>query len=228
MNKLLSAVTLVCVVSTASFAQVAAEANAGYRTTEGRARVAQALDNPEREAEQKPRELIAAIGVKPGDVIADIGTGVGFMIPYFLEAIGPQGKLYAEDIQQDFLDQVEAHKSEQRWTNVETILGGQVDPKLPQSAIDVAFILDAYHHFEQPQDTIRAIARALKTDGRLVVVDFYKSRSREGRDPDWAKNHIRADRDEFRAEIEEAGLEFVKTFDHLPHQYALIFKKAAR
>ncbi len=208
--------------------QVAEKANAGYQTTDGRARVARALSNPGREEEQKPRELIANIGVEQGDVIADIGTGVGFMIPYFLEVIGPEGKLFAEDIQQQFLDQVDAHKTEQDWANVETILGGQVDPKLPSGAVDVAFILDAYHHFEQPIETLRAIAGSLKADGRLVVVDFYRSRVREGRDPDWALNHIRADRDEFRAEIEAAGFKFVRTFDHLPHQYALIFEKASR
>ena len=95
-------------------------------------------------------------------------------------------------------------------------------------AVDVAFILDAYHHFEQPIETMRAIADSLKADGRLVVVDFYRSRVREGRDPDWALNHIRADRDEFRAELEAAGVKFVRTFDHLPHQYALIFEKASR
>ena len=228
MRKLLFVLSLLGCAAPFLYGQVAAEANAGYQTAEGRARVAQSLANPEREKEQKPRELIAAIGVKKGDVVADIGTGVGFMIPYFLEVIGPEGKLYAEDIQQDFLDQVEAHKTEQGWRNVETILGGQVDPKLPANSVDVGFILDAYHHFEKPADTIRAIRQALKPDGRLVVVDFYRSRSREGRDPDWAKNHIRADRDEFRAEIEAAGLVFERTFDHLPHQYALIFRKAGR
>lgn len=227
MQKLVS-VAFVLLLSSTLSGQVAKKANAGYQTTEGRARVANALSNPGREKEQKPRELIANIGVEPGDVVADIGTGVGFMIPYFLEVVGPEGKIVAEDIQQQFLDQVETHKSEQGWTNVETILGGQVDPKLPTNAVDVAFILDAYHHFEHPTDTIRAIANSLKADGRLVVVDFYRSRVREGRDPEWALNHIRADRDEFRAEIEAAGLKFVRTFDHLPHQYALMFEKATQ
>lgn len=228
MRKLLFILSLLGCGAPFVYGQVAAGANAGYQTAEGRARVAQSLANPEREKEQKPRELIASIGVRKGDVIADIGTGVGFMIPYFLEVIGPEGKLYAEDIQQDFLDQVETHKTEQGWQNVETILGGQVDPKLPANSVDVAFILDAYHHFEQPAETMGAIRSALKPDGRLVVVDFYRSRSREGRDPDWARNHIRADRDEFRAEIEAAGLVFERMFDHLPHQYALIFRKGGR
>ena len=118
-------------------AQVSKEANSGYQTKEQRERVASNLDRPEREKSQKPRELIAAIGVNNGDVIADIGSGVGFMLPYFLEAVGPGGKIYAEDIQQDFLDTVEEKKRENNWADVETILGDQKDPKLPEEQIDL-------------------------------------------------------------------------------------------
>ena len=117
------------------------EGHSGYQTKEQRERVARNLGRPEREKSQKPRELIAAIGVNKGDVNADIGSGVGFMLPYFLEVIGPGGKIYAEDIQQDFLDTVEEKKSKNNWENVETILGDQKDPKLPAGQIDLAFIL---------------------------------------------------------------------------------------
>ena len=206
-------------------AQLSKEANAGYQTAEDRARVAASLANPEREKEQKPRELIASIGIEKGATVADIGTGVGFMLPYFQEAIGPQGKIYAEDIQQQFLDDVEKMVDAHEWKNVTTVLGDQVDPKLPAASVDLAFILDAYHHFEYPIETMQKIRASLKPGGRLVVVDFYKSRTRPGRDPDWLKNHIRADRDEFRAEIEKAGFQFQRTFDHLSYQYALVFEK---
>ncbi len=206
-------------------AQLAKKANEGYQTEQDRQRVARSLDNPDRVQSQKPRELIASIGIDEGATVADIGTGVGFMIPFFLEAVGPDGKVLAEDIQQDFLDTVEEKKKEEGWTNVETILGGQTDPNLPAESVDLAFILDAYHHFEQPVETMKAIRAALKPGGRLALVDFYRSRTREGRDPEWTRNHIRADRDEFRAEVEKAGFTFERTFDHLPYQYALIFKK---
>ena len=206
-------------------AQLAKKANEGYRNEEGRQRVARNLDNPDRVKEQKPRELLESIGVEKGAVIADIGSGPGFMIPYFLEAIGPEGKVLAEDIQQDFLDTVEEKKKENGWGNVETILGGQTDPNLPAESVDLAFILDAYHHFEEPVETMKAIRAALKPGGRLALIDFYRSRTREGRSPDWTRNHIRADRDEFRAEVEKAGFTFERTFDHLPYQYALIFRK---
>lgn len=218
--------TLFLALAAAAPAQLSQKANAGYQTEEDRARVARSLANPEREEEQKPRELLDSIGVEKGMVIADIGTGVGFMLPYFQEAIGPEGKIYAEDIQQQFLDDVEKMVDAHQWENVVTILGDQVDPKLPAGAIDLAFILDAYHHFEYPVETMKKIRAALKPDGRLVVVDFYKSRTRPGRDPDWLKNHIRLDREGFQAEIEQAGFEMQRTFDHLPYQYAMIFEKS--
>ncbi len=206
-------------------AQLAEKANEGYRTEQGRENVARGLDNPDRVKEQKPRALLKEIGLRKGDTVADIGTGVGFMIPFFLEVVGPQGKVLAEDIQQDFLDKVIAKKKEEGWTNVETVLGGQTDPKLPAGSVDLAFILDAYHHFEKPVETLKAIRASLKPGGRLALVDFYRFRTREGRSAEWTRNHIRADRDEFRAEVEQAGFTFERTFDHLPYQYVLLFKK---
>lgn len=210
----------------AGLAQVAEEANKGYQTEADRRRVARNLEGSKREREQKPRELLANIGLKKGDAVADIGSGPGFMLQYFQEVIGPEGKIYAEDIQKDFLNQVEAKIEKNGWTNVETILGTEDDPKLPADSVDLAFILDAYHHFNYPVETMKKIREAIKADGRLVVVDFYKSRTRPGRDPDWLKNHIRLDKEGFQAEIESAGFELEREFDHLPYQYALIFKKS--
>lgn len=207
-------------------AQLSKEANAGYQTPEDRARVARGLESEEREERQKPRELLASIGIKAGDVIADVGSGPGFMEPYFLEVVGPTGKVYAEDIQQEFLDGVQAKIKENGWKNVETILGGQTDPKLPKGAIDLAFILDAYHHFEQPQTTLGHIRDSLKPGGRLAVVDFYRSRPHPTMSKERLEGHIREDRDGFAAEIEQAGFKLVRTFDHLPHQYVLLFEKA--
>lgn len=207
-------------------AQLSKEANAGYQTTEDRARVAKSLESEGREQSQKPRELLASIGLKPGDAVADIGSGPGFMEPYFLEVIGPTGKIYAEDIQQDFLDQVKAKVKENGWKNVETILGGQTDPKLPKGKVDLAFILDAYHHFEQPLETLGHIRASLKPGGRLAVVDFYRSRAHPTMSKERLEGHIREDRDGFAAEIEKAGFKLIRHFDHLPHQYVLLFERS--
>ena len=207
-------------------AQLSQKANEGYRTEEDRARVARNLDSEEREQRQKPRELLASIGLKEGQIVADIGSGPGFMEPYFMEVIGPTGKLYAEDIQQDFLDQVEAKVKENGWKNVETVLGDQIDPKLPKGEIDLAFILDAYHHFEYPRKTMAKVRESLAPGGRLAVIDFYRSRKHPTMSKERLMGHIREDRDGFATEIESAGFKLIRHFDHLPHQYVLIFEAA--
>lgn len=216
---------LAVVLATGASAQIAKKANEGYQTAKDRARVARSLGGEDREERQKPRELLASIGIEPGATIADVGTGVGFMLPYFLERIGPEGKIYAEDIQQQFLDEVEKKKAEHDWSNVVTILGEQIDPKLPKGEIDMAFILDAYHHFNHPVETMQKIGESLTPNGRVVMIDFYRSREHPTMSAERLEGHIRKDRDGFKDEIEEAGFRLIRQFDHLPHQYVLIFQK---
>src|SRR5262249_3483406 len=93
----------VAVSSIAVFGQAAPHANERYKTEEGRSAVAQTLVAEGREKEQRPRELLTEIGVSTGMVIADVGTGAGFMLPYMSEMVGQKGKIYAEDIFPDFL-----------------------------------------------------------------------------------------------------------------------------
>ena len=126
--------------SSAAFAQVAEKANTGYKTKQDRARVARNLDNPDRVDRQKPVELLESIGVEPGETIADIGTGVGFMLPYMIDAVGPSGRVYAEDIQDDFLEKVKQKTTEHGWNNVEIVKGAQKDVELPENSVDLAFI----------------------------------------------------------------------------------------
>jgi ubiquinone/menaquinone biosynthesis C-methylase UbiE len=209
----------------AAWTQVAEEANRGYETRQDRSRVAQNLENPDREENQKPRELLAALGVNKGDAVADIGTGVGFMLPYLAEAVGAQGRVYAEDIFPDFLEKAQHKIDEQGWNNVTTVLGNEKEAKLPPGAIDLALILDVYHHFNYPSEVLASLRDSLKPGGRLAVVDFYRSRKHPRMAPDRLENHIRLDRDGFAAEIQSAGFELDRQFDHLPHQYVLVFKK---
>ncbi len=128
--------------------QVAGDANKGYKTKEGRERVAGTLSDPARDERQKPNELVAAMKIEPGDSVADIGTGVGYMLPFLSRAVGPTGKVYGEDIQTDFLDKAKAKIAAEKLTNVELVLGGESDPKLPAASVNVILILDTYHHFD--------------------------------------------------------------------------------
>ncbi len=197
------------------WAQVADNANKGYKTKDGRDRVAATLDDPHRDGKQKPRELIAAMHIKPGMTVADIGTGTGYMLPFLSAAVGTGGKVFGEDIQADFLDRARAKNV----PNTELILGTATDPKLPPSSVDIALALDVYHHFDYPEKMLAAIRGALKPGAHLVIVDFYKSASP-------SPGHIRAERDEVAAEVERNGFHLIDKRDHLPKtQYMLTFEK---
>ncbi len=205
----------VLILALTAWAQVADNANKSYKTKEGRDKVAATLDDPHRDGKQKPQELVAEMHVKPGMTVADIGTGTGYMLPFLSQAVGPKGKVFGEDIQTDFLDRAKAKKQ----PNVELILGTETDPKLPPNSIDVALILDVYHHFDYPEKMLANIRSALKPGAHLVIVDYYKSASP-------SPNHIRAESDEVTAEIEHNGFHFLAKREHIPKtQYMLTFEK---
>ena len=132
-------------------------------------------------------------------------------------AVGPAGKVFSEDIQTDFLDRAKTHASAEKLTNVQFFLGSETDPKLPPGSVDVAFVLDTYHHFDYPGKMLANISHALKPGGRLVIVDYYKS-SR----PD----HVRLERDDVAKEIESNGFHLLSQHDHIPKsQYMLTFDR---
>ena len=205
----------VLILAASAWAQVADNANKSYKTKEGRDKIAATLDDPHRDGKQKPEELVAAMNIKPGMTIADIGTGTGYMLPFLSHATGATGKVYGEDIQTDFLDRARLKKE----PNVELILGTETDPKLPPASVDVALVLDVYHHFDFPDKMLAAIRRGLKPGAHLVIVDFYKSASP-------SPGHIRLERDEVAAEIEHNGFHLLGKREHIPKtQYMLTFEK---
>jgi ubiquinone/menaquinone biosynthesis C-methylase UbiE len=205
----------VLILTLSAQAQVADDANKGYKTKEGRDKVAATLDDPHRDGRQKPQELIAAMNVKPGMTVADIGTGTGYMLPFLGKAVGASGKVFGEDIQSDFLERAKA----KHVPNAELILGTTTDPKLPPNSVDIALVLDVYHHFDYPDKMLQAIRSALKPGAHLVIVDYYKSASP-------SPGHIRAERDDVAAEIEGNGFHLLAKRDHIPNtQYMMTFEK---
>lgn len=213
---------LAAIIPVFAIAQVAAEANKGYKDAKGRAGVASTLVAEGRDARQKPHELIAAMGLKPGMAVADIGTGAGYMLPFLSSAVGARGKVLAEDIFPDFLDA--AKKRGAQLSNVEYFLGDVKSVRLPKGSVDVAFVLDAYHHFDYPEAMISSLRSALKPGGRIVIVEYHKNDKSmpNGR----ALEHIRSTRDEFVKEIEGFGLRASEVKDFIPEvQWIAIFEQ---
>jgi ubiquinone/menaquinone biosynthesis C-methylase UbiE len=162
------------------------------------------LSAHDREQTQRPRDLVAAMKLKPGMAVADVGTGVGYMLPFLAEAVGSEGKLVAEDIFPDFLDKARANAKNKGLGNVTFVHGSDKDPKLAEGTLDAILVLDVYHHFDFPGEMLSGLRKGLKADGRLFIVDFYK----EGfRDP----KHIRLDQVDVAKEIESNGFRLVST-----------------
>jgi ubiquinone/menaquinone biosynthesis C-methylase UbiE len=205
-------------------AQVAREANSGYQTEAQREAVAKGLADPARDEKQKPGELIRDAGIRPGMTVADVGTGIGFMLPFLSKRVGPEGKVVAEDIFDDFLAGAKQRVATQKLTNVTFVKGTETDPKLPEGALDVALALDVYHHFDYPDKMLAALYQSLKPDGRLVIVEYYKRQ--EAMPGGRALTHIRLDMPDMIKEIEANRFHLVSEKEHIPNsQYMLVFTK---
>ncbi|MGO9227811.1 MAG: class I SAM-dependent methyltransferase [Bryobacteraceae bacterium] len=205
-------------------AQVAREANSGYQTEAQRKQMAAGLGNPERDRTQKPGLLIREMGLQPGMTVADIGTGVGFMLPYLSKAVGPSGHVIAEDIFDDFLDAAKLKAVQNGLENVAFIKGTETDPQLPEGQLDMALALDVYHHFDYPEKMLAAIHKALKDGGKLIVVEYYKRESAmpNGR----ALTHIRLDMPDLIKEVEANHFHLLEEKEHVRDvQYMLMLEK---
>jgi ubiquinone/menaquinone biosynthesis C-methylase UbiE len=214
-------------VAAAAFAQVASQANENYKTPAGRESIARGLGDPAREDRQKPRDIVDAMDLKPGGSVADVGTGVGFMLPYLSHAVGDTGKVYGEDIQNDFLDKAKLKVQLSRLNNVQFVLGTDRDPKLPADTLEGVLVLDVYHHFDYPEAMLEHIHDSLLSDGKLVIVEYFKRPgAMPGNDPDLALRHIRLDQDDLIKEVEANGFRLVSKHDLVPKsQYIAIFGK---
>ncbi|MDX1487408.1 MAG: methyltransferase domain-containing protein [Acidiferrobacterales bacterium] len=179
------------------------------------------FERPGREVYDRRHEIITATGVQPGMVIADIGAGTGLFTRLFSAAVGPSGKVIAVDVSRVFIDNILRIARERGLGNVEGIVNTQTDTLLSAGSIDLAFLSDTYHHFEQPLSMMTSIHRSLRPGGTLVVIDFQK----HGQSSDWVKDHVRAGSETVIEEIEAAGFEFAGQEKFLHDNYFLRFMR---
>ncbi|HEY2017256.1 MAG TPA: methyltransferase domain-containing protein [Bryobacteraceae bacterium] len=205
-------------------AQVAKQANSTYQTEEGRKQVAAGLADPARDEKQKPRDLVQAMGVQRGMTVADVGTGIGYMLPFLSRAVGRQGHVIGEDIFDDFLASAKQRVQNQNLDNVTFVKGTDSDPNLPEGQVDEILVLDVYHHFDYPEKMLAGLHKALKPGGKLVIVEYYKTQ--EAMPGGRALNHIRLNKPDVLKEIEANHFKLVSEREHVPgSQYMLILER---
>ncbi len=155
----------------------------------------------------------------------DLGTGTGTLLTDLSAAVGPGGRVIAEDIHGDFLDRARERAKAAGLGNIDFVLGTEVDPRLPPGRADLVIVLDAYHHFDYPSKMLAAIRRGLRPGGRLAIVEYHKKRGAMEVDPDFALTHIRAGAEQVVSEVETAGYKLLWRRDHAPEkQYIAMFQ----
>lgn len=136
-----------------------------------------------RDQARESEQLIRALGIRPGQTVADIGAGAGYHTVRLSPVVGSSGRVLAVDVEPQFLEQLKARVEGLGLTNVTTILGGPDDPKLPPNSTDVAIMIHMYHEVESPYAMLYRLAPALKAGGKVAVVDFDRPTERHGTPP---------------------------------------------
>ncbi len=178
------------------------------------------LDRGERIEEENPDLALRALNIPAGAIVADVGAGSGYMSVRLAKLVGPTGKVYANDIQPQMLAMLRQRIAQERLTNIEPVLGTYDDPRLPAGVLDLILMVDVYHEFQEPQQMLRRMREALKSGGRMVLLEYRKE------DPSIPiKFEHKMSVREARMELEAEGFVLSKVEEMLPRQHILIFTK---
>jgi cyclopropane fatty-acyl-phospholipid synthase-like methyltransferase len=170
----------------------------------------------------KRAEILDAMGLKPGMEVADIGAGSGLISRLIAQRVAPGGTVFAVDISKNMVDHIAKTAQEEKITNIQAVLGDPRSPKLAPNSVDVACIIDAYHHFEYPAEMLAEIRRALRPNGMLMLIDFKRI---DGVSRDYILKMVRAGEGTFTDEFLNAGFDLVERRDDMfPDNYMLKFK----
>ena len=168
------------------------------------------LERPERIAGLKVNEVISCLKLKPGDVVADIGSGVGAFTLSFAKAVAPSGKALAVDIWPDLLNHIKEKARKESVSNLQTVLSEQDKPNLPKNEVDVAFFHDVFHNTNDRQGYLSALAADLKPGGRIAIVE------QEYDDPiakKWDLEEDRIKKEQVDAWMKNVGFQLVGEYD---------------
>jgi len=178
------------------------------------------LERAERIKEERPDLVLAALELKEGMSVADIGAGTGYYARRIAERVGKRGTVYAVDIQPEMLKLLEREMARSGVSNVKPVLASATELRLLPASVDLAIMVDVYHELEYPHETLAAIVRALKPGGRVVFVEF------RGDDPRVPIKRLHTmTEQQVRREAGAHEIEWVKTVSDLPWQHVIVFRK---
>ncbi len=177
-----------------------------------------ALEDPKRDAYQKPQDVMTALAIKPGEVIADIGAGSGYFTFRLAHHVGDKGKVYAVDVSPDMILHINRRIRELHVGNVVSVLSDPDDPLLPDGSIDRFFFSESWHHIENQTKYLALMKRMLKPGGQVVMIDFHKKDLPVG-----PPRQMKIATEDLIKEMQSHGFRLQKEYTFLPYQYFLIF-----
>jgi ubiquinone/menaquinone biosynthesis C-methylase UbiE len=181
------------------------------------------LEGPDRESYQRPEQIMDALYIGEGSVVADVGAGGGWFTVRLARRVGPNGIVYAQDVQSQMIQAIEGRVRGEGLRNVRMVLGTAADPKLPHGALDAMLIVDTYHEMEDPIRQLRNLSKALKPSGLIGIVEFKKDGFGPGPEMDQ-----RIDPERVIHDAEAAGLVLRRRETFLRYQDLLIFGLPSR
>jgi ubiquinone/menaquinone biosynthesis C-methylase UbiE len=179
------------------------------------------LERAERIEEEAPDTALDAVRIAKGSTVADIGAGSGYMTVRLAKRVGPDGRVFANDLQPQMIELLRRRVEREKITNVTLVQGTVDDPKLPSASVDLELMVDVYHELSQPQIMLRRLREALKSGGRLVLLEYRKE------DPTIPiRFEHKMSVAEARMEVEAEGFTLSRVDESLPRQHILIFTVA--
>jgi SAM-dependent methyltransferase len=177
---------------------------------------AKAFDDPERDAWQKPHEVLQALQLAPDAVVADIGSGTGYFAVRLAHTV-PQGRVYGVDAEPDMVRYLTERAQREGLTNLAVVAARPSDPGIP-SAVDLVILVDTYHHVPDRERYFRNLQKSLKPGGRLAIIDFTLD------SPVGPPKRARIPADAVKKELARAGYALAEEHAFLPYQYFLVFR----
>ena len=177
------------------------------------------LEDPMRDAYQKPQEVIKALNIKTGEVVADLGAGSGYFTVRLARPVGDTGRIYAVDVSPDMILHLNRRVRDLNLRNVVTVLCAGDDPLLADASVDRFFICDTWHHIPNHTKYLALLKRMLKPAGQVIMIDFKKAKTPVG-----PPMELRIDRGDLVREMEANGFRLAAEHTILEHQYFLVFK----